>query len=193
LEDPMTRIYLIRHGRPATAWGGGDDDPGLDDAGKAQAIAVAQGLLDLPDAERPRAVASSPLRRCRETAQPFADAIGVKVEIVPSVGEIPTPAGLSAVERPAWLRESFSGRWVDIVGDLDYDLWRREVASAVESRPGVAIFSHFVAINAVLSVIEKRDEVIVFRPDHVSVTTLELSVAGLSLVARGREATTGVL
>jgi broad specificity phosphatase PhoE len=189
----MKRIYLIRHGHPAATWGEGDDDPGLDDPGKAQAIAVAQKLLALPDAERPTAVASSPLRRCRETAQPFADALGVVVEIVPSVGEIPTPSGLSLAQRPVWLREAFTGRWADIVGDLDYDVWRRGVASATEARSGTAIFSHFVAINAVLSIVERRDEVIGFRPDHVSVTTLEIGAGRLTLIARGREAATGVL
>ena len=189
----MTRLYLIRHGRPAAVWGGDDDDPGLDTTGRDQAAAVARTLLSLPDAERPRAVVSSPLRRCRETAQPLADALGVKVEIVPAVGEIPTPASLDPSQRPAWLRTAFTGRWRDIVGDLDYDQWRRAVTDAVAARPATAIFSHFVAINAVLSVLAGREEVIGFRPDHVSVTTLELDEGGLKLVARGGEATTGVL
>lgn len=189
----MTRLYLIRHGRPAAVWGGDDDDPGLDDAGRAQAVAVAETLLGLPAADRPSAVASSPLRRCRETAQPFADALGVAVEIVPAVGEIPTPSGLDPSRRPAWLRDAFTGRWRDIIGDLDYDLWRRAVTDAVAARPATAIFSHFVAINAVLSVLGGRDEVIGFRPDHFSVTTLDLGPGGLTLTTRGAEATTGVL
>jgi len=189
----MTRLYLIRHGRPAAVWGGDEEDPGLDETGRAQARSVASSLLDLPQSQRPRAVASSPLRRCRETAQPFAEALGVEIEIVPAVGEIPTPAGLSLSERPAWLRQAFAGRWCDIVGDLDYDIWRRSVAAAAADRPGTAIFSHFVAINAVLSVLDRRDDVIGFRPDHVSVTTLEADAGGLALVDRGREATTGVL
>jgi hypothetical protein len=63
----------------------------------------------------------------------------------------------------------------------------------VKVRPGAAIFSHFVAINAVLSLLDSDESVITFRPDHVSVTVLETTAEGLRLVARGREAATSVL
>jgi broad specificity phosphatase PhoE len=185
-------LYLIRHGKPASAWGD-DDDPGLDEAGRAQARAIAERLLALPEAERPRTVVSSPLRRCRETAQPLADALGVAVEIEPAVGEIPTPAALSLAERPAWLRSAFTGAWADIRGDIDYDAWRKGVAEAVSRRRDAAIFSHFVAINGVLSVITGDDRVIGFRPDHTSMTILAARDGAITLVARGDEAVTGVL
>src|ERR1700679_791727 len=97
-EPSMSRVYLIRHAKPSATWGGDDDDPGLDDAGKAQAEAAAKALLALPPGLRPTRVVSSPLRRCRETAAPFAAAIGAEVEIDPNVGEIPSPAALSAAE-----------------------------------------------------------------------------------------------
>jgi broad specificity phosphatase PhoE len=186
-------LYLIRHGKPAAVWGGGDDDPGLDETGRAQAAAVAARLLALPEGERPRAVVSSPLRRCRETAQPLADALGVSVEIDPAVGEIPTPAALGAAERPAWLRAAFTGAWADIAGDIDYDLWRRRVADAVSGRDNTAIFSHFVAINAAVSVMTGEERVISFRPDHTSVTTLAVENGATRVASLGAEAVTGVL
>jgi broad specificity phosphatase PhoE len=189
----MTRLYLIRHGKPAAVWGGGDDDPGLDETGFGQAHAAARTLLGLPQADRPVRVASSPLRRCRETARPLAEALGVELEIDPAVGEIPTPGALNAADRPAWLQAAFTGRWADIAGDLDYQAWRRDVVAAVARRPATAVFSHFVAINAALSVLAGDDRVIVFRPDHASITTLHLTDGALTLVERGREASTGVL
>jgi broad specificity phosphatase PhoE len=189
----MTRLYMIRHGRPAAAWGGGDDDPGLDPEGVRQAQEAAQALMSLPADERPISVVSSPLRRCTETARPLAMALGTEMEIVTEVGEIPTPAALAPGERGAWLRTSLLGRWPDIRGDLDYDLWRRSVFNAIRQRPGAAIFSHFVAINAVLSVLEGRDQVITFRPDHTSITVLDARDGDVRLVARGREAATSVL
>ncbi|HEY5072336.1 MAG TPA: histidine phosphatase family protein [Caulobacteraceae bacterium] len=189
----MDLVYLIRHGRPAAVWGGDDDDPGLDETGAAQAGAAAKILLALPEGSRPRAVASSPLRRCRETAEPLAKTLGVPVEIVPEVGEVPTPAALTPLQRPGWLRAAFAGRWAEMEGDLDYEAWRRQVAQAVAARPGAAIFSHFVAINAVLSLIAGDDRVMGFRPDHTSISTLSIGPGGLSLVERGREAATGVL
>src|SRR5580698_1046835 len=129
----MSRIYLIRHARPSAKWGGDEDDPGLDEVGGGQVEAAARALLALPAEVRPTRVVSSPLRRCRETAQPFADAIGVEVEIDALVGEIPTPKARSAEERGPWLRKAFTGRWAEIKGDLDYDVWRRDVAKAVGS------------------------------------------------------------
>jgi broad specificity phosphatase PhoE len=187
----MSRIYLIRHGRPQSTWGGDDLDPGLDEVGREQARAAAEALLALP--EGPTRVISSPLRRCRETAEPFARALGVEVEIDPAVGEVPTPASVPHEERTAWLQKAFAGRWNEIDGDLDYEAWRREVAKAVAGYAGAAVFSHYVAINAAVSVALGGDRVAAFRPDHCSITVLEPDGDGLILIAKGREAATKVL
>lgn len=189
----MSRLYLIRHGKPAAVWGEADEDPGLDAAGQAQAEAARDYLLSLPEGQRPSRVVSSPLRRCRETAEPTARALGVEIEIDPFVGEIPTPKALTAEQRPAWLRAVFQGRWTDVEGDLDYDAWRGEVVKALHSRGDTAVFSHYVAINAVISHLDGDERVLVFRPDHASISTLETDGETLTLVERGREASTGVL
>jgi broad specificity phosphatase PhoE len=190
----MSRIYLIRHAKPSATWGGDDDDPGLDETGQAQAKAAAEALLALPPEHRPTRVVSSPLRRCQETAMPFAEAIGAELEIDPLVGEIPTPGGLSPEARGPWLRKAFTGHWADIEGDLDYEAWRQDVARAVAARASAAVFSHFVAINAVLTALAGEPQVITLRPDHASISVFELDDEGaLKLVERGREATTGVL
>lgn len=185
----MAKVYLIRHGKPSATWGGDDHDPGLDALGHEQARAAAEALM----AMRPTRVVSSPLRRCRETAEPLARMLGVAVEIDARVGEVPTPAALSPEERPGWLRKAFEGRWADIVGDLDYEAWRAEVAQAVGSHAGAAVFSHYVAINAAVSVAAGDERVMGFRPDHCSITTFEAAPDGLILVAKGREAATQVL
>lgn len=189
----MSRLYLIRHGKPAAVWGEADEDPGLDEAGKAQANAARDYLMSLPKADRPTRVVSSPLRRCRETAMPTAEALGVEVEIDPFVGEIPTPQALNAEQRPAWLKSVFQGRWKDVEGDLDYDAWRGDVVRALYARAGTAVFSHYVAINAVVSQLAGDERVLVFRPDHTSITTLETDGERLTLVEQGREASTQVL
>jgi len=189
----MPRLYMIRHGRPAAVWGQADGDPGLDDTGKAQARGARDWLVSQPVEWRPRRVVSSPLRRCRETALPTAQALGVEVEIDPIVGEIPTPAALHPAERSSWLQKAFQGTWGEIRGDLDYDAWRREIVASLRSRGDTAVFSHYVAINAVVSHLLADDRVLSFRPDHCSITVLETDGSGLSLVEKGREATTGVL
>ena len=189
----MSRLYLIRHARPASTWGQGEADPGLDLEGARQALSVRDALLALPRAERPTRVVSSPLRRCRETAAPLAHALGVPVEIDAAVGEIPTPAALAPEGRAAWLKAAFGGRWGEIEGDLDYDGWRHSVAQALLARAGAAVFSHFVAINGVVTAVEGREEVVAFRPDHASVTVLDSDGEVLTLVAKGREARTSVI
>src|SRR5687767_4468791 len=140
----MARLYLIRHGRPSSTWGGHDEDPGLDEAGASQARAARDWLLSRPAGERPTLVVSSPLRRCRETAQPTAEALGVAIEIDPGVGEIPTPRALTSAERGPWLQNAFQGTWKAIQGDFDYDVWRNGIAASLVERGNTAVFSHFV-------------------------------------------------
>jgi broad specificity phosphatase PhoE len=189
----MTRLYLIRHGKPSATWGGHDDDPGLDETGQAQAHAARDWLLSLPPDERPKHVVSSPLRRCQETAAPTAAALGVAAEIDPVVGEIPTPAALSAAERPEWLRQAFQGTWAEIQGDLDYEAWRTAIVESLAARGDTAVFSHYVAINAAVSRLLDDPRVLAFRPDHTSITVLETDGKTVRLIAKGAEATTSVL
>ncbi len=189
----MARVYMIRHGRPASGWGdhGSDPDPGLDAVGRSQAEAASAALLALP--RPPTLVLTSPLRRCRETAVPFAAALGVEARVEPRVAEIPTPKALPAADRPDWLRAGFAGTWAGIEGDLDYLAWRDAVAAAVTENPGAAIFSHFVAINAAVSYALGRPEVRVIQPDNASITVFETDGRTLALVQEGREAETQVL
>jgi broad specificity phosphatase PhoE len=188
----MARVYLIRHARPSATWGGDDDDPGLDATGQMQAETAAKTLLALPEAVRPTRVVSSPLRRCRETAAPYATAIGAALEIDAAVGEIPSPVALAPEERGPWLRKSFAGTWSQIEGDLDYEAWRAQVLAAA-ARADTAIFSHFVAINAIVTALAGEAQVVAFRPDHCSITVLELTDGALKLVERGPEAAPRVL
>lgn len=187
----MKTVHVIRHGKPASTWGDADEDPGLDAVGLGQAEAVAAEILALQ--QRPTRVVSSPLRRCRETAEPLARALGLELIIDPRVGEIPTPTALSAEERPAWLRQAFGGRWDEIVGDLNYEDWARAVAAAVREHAGAAVFSHFVALNAAVSVATGQAAVMAFRPDHCSRTVFEVDGDRLILVEKGREAQSQVL
>ena len=190
----MTRAYMIRHGKPSSVWGQHPDpDPGLDETGAGQARAAADALMELPVGDRPTRVFSSPLRRCRETAQPFADRLGVAVEIDERFGEIPSPAALTHEERGPWLRAAFQSRWPEVKGDIDYDVWRKSVGAGLAGVPGAAVFSHFVAINAAVSCVSGDDAVLSFRPDHCSISVFDITGGKVTMVERGREAATQVL
>lgn len=188
----MARVYMIRHGNPASTWGDtADSDPGLDEKGRAQAQVVAKTLLALP--QPPRLVVSSPLARCRQTAAPFAKARSAEARIETKVGEIPPPAGIAPDMRSSWLRAAFDGVWSGIEGDIDYAVWRNNVAAAVAASADTAIFSHFVAINAAVSAATADPRVLCFRPDHCSITVFETDGENLTLIERGGEAQTRVV
>jgi probable phosphomutase (TIGR03848 family) len=83
----MSVLVLVRHGMTGatgtrlTGW-----TPGfhLSDEGRAQAERLAERLGHLPI----RAVYSSPLERCRETAQPVARRLGLSIRVRPRLGEV---------------------------------------------------------------------------------------------------------
>ena len=190
----MIQTFMIRHAKPRSAWGAaGDPDPGLDEAGRAQAEAAADALMALAAGVRPSRVFASPLRRCRETAEPFARRIGAEVEIDPRFGEIPSPAHLPPAQRGPWLRAAFARTWSQIEGGRDYDAWRRSVGEAVVERAGCAVFSHFVAINAAVSCANGSDAVMNINPDHAAILVFDAEAGRLALLDRGRQAETEIL
>ncbi len=178
-------IWLVRHGEAAAGWGD-HPDPGLSDIGIAQAEAVAARLA----AFAPRAIVSSPMRRCQETARPLEVLLNIRMRIEPAVSEIAAPSDVA--DRAAWLRRIMAGSWTE-AGE-PYLVWRAEMAAAVAALPaGTAVFTHFVAINAIAGYTEGIDKVAVFRPAHGSVTRLEWRGGCLRVAEYGSESVTRVL
>ena len=178
-------IFLIRHGDAAAGWGD-HPDPGLSDLGKAQAGAVSGILRDLGAAS----AVTSPMQRCRETARPFESQAGLAAQVVPEVSEIATPAGVT--DRVTWLRGLMAGTWTD--AGPAFARWRLEMSRIVSDLPdGTAVFTHFVAINALVGALESDDRVTIFRPGHCSVTRLERRGGALRVAEYGSESATRVL
>ena len=183
----MKRLFLIRHAEPATAWGADDPDPGLSERGHVQAAAAAHALL----AVAPKFIVSSPMRRCRETAAPLAQAMAVAPLIEASVSEVVAPPGVS--DRRAWLLENFV--WAEGVQRQRWDrvdpalrTWRENVLEGVRALPAdAAVFSHFIAINAILSAAMQSDETIVCRPNHASITEIGVEGKSIRLIKLGEE------
>ncbi|CAN5322303.1 histidine phosphatase family protein [soil metagenome] len=182
----MSLIHLIRHGQPLSGWGepGGSPDPGLSPAGMLEAQAAAQALSALPAGERPTRVLTSPLRRCRETAAPFAALLGVDPVVEPAVAEIATPEGVVGEDRAPWLRKAMGGTWGGVEG-LDGEAWRAAVVAALLQAEGAAVFTHFVAINAAVTAALRSPDVLAFKPAPGSVTTLRVQDGGLHLLKLG--------
>ncbi len=178
-------IYLVRHGEAAAKWGDAPD-PGLSDLGKTQAETATDQLLKLGA----RSAITSPMQRCRETAAPFERALRFTARIEPRVTEIETPP--DAGGRTDWLQALMAGNWSD--ASHDYTPWRTHMLEAIREVPDhTAVFTHFIAINAIVGLIEDRPEVTLFRPGNCSITTLERTKTRFKVHARGDEFDTRVL
>ena len=185
---PVTRVHLVRHGRAAAGWDT-DPDPGLDDIGREQAHRTATELARLDR----MVVLSSPLRRCRETAGFLLSAWGLEaidLTIAPEVREIPSPEGIPMGERVPWLRAAMAGTWAAL--GSPFVEFRDGVVDFVATRSeDTVIFSHFIAINAVIGACIGDDRLVIDSLDNASVTVVDVQPNGeLRLVERGRQADT---
>ncbi len=182
----MASVFLVRHGKAAASFGA-HRDPGLAPEGHRQADATAARLAPCG----PLRIYTSPLARARETAAPLAARWGFDPVVEPRVAELPTP-GLALAERAAWIREVMRQRWSAL--DPTLCRWRDAlVACVAELERDCVVFSHFIAINVVVGHARGDDRVVVFRPDHASVTECVVREGGeIEVIALGAEAQTEV-
>lgn len=190
----MARLYLVRHGEAAAGFGD-HADPGLSDAGHAQARKAATALAKLGALP----AIASPLARAKQTADAYTTHTGVALSINPAFAEVPSPVGLD--QRRAWLLDTFPNiadpaaspsRWSRLATALME--WRQSVVLAAQAIPhDTIIFTHFIPINALISAASRSEATIVAWPGYASVTVIETHADGLRLIAPPAEATTVVL
>ena len=183
----VTRIYMVRHGQADAAWHE-SPDPGLSEHGRQQALQVAQQLSHL----NYHNIISSPLLRCQQTAQPFATAKNTPISIHQEVSEIPTPSNIAFEERGPWLQQAMAGTWQQL-GQQFVD-YKNNIGNFVKNlQHDTVIFSHFIAINAVIGYATSNDNLMVARLDNCSITTFLIDDnKNLTIVDTGNEATTTV-
>jgi broad specificity phosphatase PhoE len=191
------RLLLVRHGRvdfDATDFlvtpRGRQWDPPLDELGREQAERLAARLLLM---DPPAKVAMSPFRRCRETLQPFLDAMSGDPEVdkVDDLGEV-------------FIGEWEGVRFEDVLSENE-DLARRfreqepmfslapggesgselraRVVPAVEkvlagvSHGTVVVVTHGGVINAFLGHVMDVPQDMFFLPENASVNTIAVDGA----------------
>jgi broad specificity phosphatase PhoE len=183
----MAIVRLVRHGQASAGWGT-DPDPDLDDVGRLQANNVAEELHSQLR-ETPAEVWTSPLLRCQSTARPFVEALGIDAQIVDAVREIPSPRDISTDERIEWLRGAMEGTWSELGGE--FLVYRDRLTEVMSSVSGdTVVFSHFIAINAVIGACLGDDRLVIRHLDNTSVTIIDVTGGVLTLVEGGNEAET---
>jgi broad specificity phosphatase PhoE len=181
----MATVHLVRHGEASAGWGT-DPDPDLDDLGRDQSTAVAHTLhKKLGDAQIE--VWTSPLLRCRSTARPFIELCAVEADVVDAVREIPSPINISTEERIEWLRDAMEGTWSDLGGE--FESYRDNLVEVITSiTRDTVVFSHFIAINAIIGACSGDDRLVIRHLANTSVTTVDVTDGALILVEGGEEA-----
>jgi broad specificity phosphatase PhoE len=173
-------IVLVRHGEAAAGWGD-DADPGLSDLGRTQAAAVAERFAGEPL----RPIVTSPLRRCRETSAPLADAWQQAPSIEPRVGEIESN-DRDLTTRADWLRDLLPRKWSEV--DSSLRAWRDDViAYLLTLDQATIVFTHFVAINVAIGAATGDDRIVSRRAGNCSQTVLESDGDKLTLVSEPLE------
>ena len=182
------QIALVRHGRASAGWDTAVD-PGLDELGCAQADDAAK-KLDQIFAGQQVEIISSPLLRCQQTAEAFAKLRKAPVRVCAEVAEIPSPVGVEMRDRADWLRVAMQGSWADL--GQEYVAFRNRCVEFVRGLNGnTVVFSHFIAINAVVGALTDDDRLVIRKLDNCSVTLLERDSAGnLRIAQSGHEADT---
>jgi broad specificity phosphatase PhoE len=176
---------MVRHGRASAGWDTALD-PELDELGHAQAREVADQLQSLQLGN----IITSPLLRCQQTAEPLGLKWNVAPQVFTEVSEIPSPQGVAMSDRIVWLRQAMQGTWSDL--GANYVAYRDCITEFVRGiQTDAVIFSHFIAINAVIGGVLGDDRLVIRSLDNCSITIFESDTTGnLSLTQGGHEADT---
>lgn len=156
----MTTLHLVRHG--TTDFTGNTllgrlPGAGLNDNGRIQAEAAAETLLP----RQIRRVVSSPLDRCKETAQPLCSRAGLDLELSDALLEVNfgdwTGLPLEALSGDPLWNQFNTNRGVTRIpgGEMMLEAQARMVARlrsiAAETQGDVAVFGHGDPIRAALA------------------------------------------
>ncbi|MFI8422954.1 bifunctional RNase H/acid phosphatase [Streptomyces sp. NPDC085479] len=189
LAAPATFV-LLRHGETALTpekrfSGSGGSDPGLSEAGHRQAAAVADALAARGTIQH---IVSSPLTRCRQTAEAVAARLGLDVVVEPGLRETDFGAweGLTFAEvrarypedMDAWLA---SPKAAPTGGGESFTAVTRRV-SAARDRLAAAHAGRTVLLVSHVTPIKTLVRLALGAPPE-SLFKMELSAASLSAVA----------
>ena len=172
-------LVIVRHGKTDSGV-----DPGLADEGHVQAKIVAARVAS----ESVEAAYCSPMRRARETADPFLDKSGLSLTVLDGLAEIDKYADQyispALMKTDPELFKRFLTNPYEVCG-ISPEEFTADVTAAftqiAADHPGqkVAVFSHAIAINVYLAdILEKGSDFFGMIPSNCSVTRVKVSQNG---------------
>jgi len=174
------KLVLIRHGRPDEDVVERPNDPPLRADGWQQARAVAS-LLSRQGITR---IVASPMNRARQTAEPLAEQLGLPIDTLDGWAE--ADRHVDRYRSTETLRALGDGEWQRFLDDPvrylggDPQAFREGVLGALsaviygsDADAHVAVFTHGLPINVVLSHTLGLERIVHFRPDYGSITRLQ--------------------
>jgi probable phosphoglycerate mutase len=185
-------LLWVRHAEPERiAPGSGEPaNPSLTERGRRQA----QRLADWLAHEHVDRVLSSPQRRAIETAEPIADAHGLKIAVVEGLVEYDVQSDhyipmeeLRATNDPR-LQDMMEGRWETFGGESP-EVFRNRVSATVDQliadHPGerVVAVCHGGVINVALALVLELDRLLWFDPHYTSLSRMVASRTGVRSLA----------
>lgn len=171
------KLTLVRHGRPDEGDNARPHDPPLRADGQHQAEAVAALLAG----EGVTRVVASPLLRAHQTSLPLAARLGLPVHTVDGWAE--ADRHVARYRSTETLRAQGEAEWARFLADPvrylggDPAAFRAAVLGALRQsiegdQAHVAVFTHGLPINVVLSHVLGLPKIVHFQPGYGSVTRL---------------------
>ena len=181
-------LLWVRHAEPqrVAPGTGRPANPPLTEHGREQAQRLAGWLAH----EHIDAVLTSPQQRAIETAQPIADAHGLKIEIVEGLVEYDVQSDhyipmeeLRATNDPR-LQDMMEGRW-EMFGGESPDVFaariRDTLDAVIAAHAGQRVIAvcHGGVINVALAIVLELDRLLWFDPHYTSLSRVFASRAGV--------------
>ncbi|KUI29223.1 histidine phosphatase family protein [Mycobacterium sp. GA-2829] len=178
-------VVLIRHGLPNRIESVANPDPGLTEAGFAQARAVAEVLVNLPV----RTIASSHMQRARQTAAPTAEKLGLRAAVDDDLAEFDNGADFYIpIEDMIAEGDPRLDRWRELMAQPDMagplaDFRRAAIAAveriAVTTSSGIAaVFCHGGVIRTCVERALGGTRVPLTEPHYGSLTRIAVDSDG---------------
>jgi broad specificity phosphatase PhoE len=175
-------LLLVRHGEAAESWGN-HPDPGLSELGiKQSASLVNNKMLELLDSY---SFVSSPKLRAKITAEPLIKKLNKELIINDAYSEIPSN-DIDNSQKKVWLTNVMNTEIRDLP---DFVVnWRNNIIKhSLGVSQNTIIFTHFMVINVLVSSLLKKNALMYFHPNYVSITKITLENKKVKSISLGDE------